>query len=78
MEHHPQEECGALPACLIPQPFTRPVSGKAAFYTHGAVVVYSPLRARERLLAPPAPSIGSEPCEGAGGAGAPHPLQVSD
>lgn len=30
MEHHPQEECGTLPACLIPQPFARLVSGKAA------------------------------------------------
>lgn len=72
MEHHPQEECGTLPACLIPQPFARPVSGKAA------VVVCSPLCARERLPALPAPSVGSQPCEGAGGAGAPHPLQVSD
>ena len=73
------------PAGLILWPFTQPVSGKAAFRTRGAVVVCIPLRACERLPAPPAPSVGSQPCEGASGVGAhitqvsaPHPLQVSD
>lgn len=85
MEHHPQEECGALPACLILRPFAQPVSGKAAFRTRGAVVVCIPLHACERLPAPPAPSVGSQPCARASGVGthvtqvgAPHPLQVSD
>lgn len=73
-----KEEGGALPVYLIPQPFACPVSGKAAFHTHRPVVVCSPLCTRECLLAPPAPSIGSQPCEGAGGVGTPHPLQVSE
>lgn len=76
MEHHPREERGALPACLILWPFTQPVSGKAAFRTCGAVVVCVPLRACERLPAPLAPSVGSQPCEGASGVGA-HVTQVS-
>lgn len=75
MEHHPQEECGALPACLILRPFARPVSGKAAFRTRGAVVVCIPLRACERLPAPPAPSVGSQPCAGASRVGT-HVTQV--